>query len=64
MLDNLLASLPQHRHAALDGERQRLDHMLESLYGNPDDLALARIPDSQGLGGSSGGRASLSSGGG
>ena len=62
MLDNLLASLPQHRHPALHGERKRLDNVLESLYGNPDDLALARIPDSQGLGGSSGGRASLSSG--
>jgi len=53
MLDNLVASLPKHRHAALDDERARLDRMLEALYSLPDDLALARIPDSQGLGGSS-----------
>ena len=54
MLDNLVASLPVHRHAALLAERQRLDAMLERVYSHPDDLALARIPDSQGLGGSSG----------
>jgi hypothetical protein len=53
MLDNLVASLPEHRHAALEDERQRLDRMLEGLYSLPDDLALARIPDPQGLGGSS-----------
>jgi uncharacterized membrane protein len=54
MLDNLVASLPPHRHAALDEERQRLDLMLESFYRIPEDLALARVPDSQGLGGSPG----------
>jgi len=53
MLDNLFASLPAHRHAVLDGERRRLDQALEEAYPNRDDLALARIPDSQGLGGSS-----------
>jgi hypothetical protein len=37
----------------LEDERGRLDRMLETLYSLPDDLALARIPDSQGLGGSS-----------
>ena len=51
MLDNLVAALPAHRHAALLDERQRLDAMLERLYPIPEDLALARIPDSQGLGG-------------
>jgi hypothetical protein len=30
--------------------------MLDALYSLPEDLALARIPDSQGLGGSSGAR--------
>jgi uncharacterized membrane protein len=54
MFDNLIASLPPHRHAALDEERQRLDRMLESFYRIPEDLALARVPDSQGLGGSPG----------
>jgi uncharacterized membrane protein len=57
MLDNLIASLPAHRHQALEDERRRLDRALEPLYSLPEDLALARIPDSQGLGGSSGRRA-------
>jgi uncharacterized membrane protein len=51
MLDNLIASLPAHRHEALHRERQRLERTIESLYALPEDLALARIPDSQGLGG-------------
>jgi uncharacterized membrane protein len=54
MLDNLIASLPAHRHAALIGERERLDYALESLYPHPADLALARVADSQGLGASPG----------
>ena len=37
----------------LEKERNRLDRALEALYPLPEDLALARIPDSQGLGGSS-----------
>jgi uncharacterized membrane protein len=53
MFDNLIASLPPYRHQALEDERHRLDQMLESLYAVREDLALARIPDSQGLGGSS-----------
>jgi uncharacterized membrane protein len=50
MLNNLSTSLPVHRHAAIDQERNRLDRAIESLYPIPDDLALARIPDPQGLG--------------
>jgi uncharacterized membrane protein len=53
MLDNLVASLPAHRRPALEEERRRLDAMIGPAYALPDDLALARIPDSQGLGGSS-----------
>jgi uncharacterized membrane protein len=56
MIDNLVASLAKHRHAALEEQRKLLDRMLEALYSLPEDLALARIPDSQGLGGSSGAR--------
>jgi uncharacterized membrane protein len=56
MLDNLLATLPAHRHPPLEQEARRLALELERLYPQPDDLALARVPDSQGLGGSSGGR--------
>ncbi len=53
MFDNLVATLPAHRHPPLELERRRLDRMVEDLYRLPEDLALARIPDAQGLGGSS-----------
>ena len=59
MLDNLVASLPPHRHTALEQEGRRLAASIEALYRLPDDLALARIPDSQGLGGSSGSRPTI-----
>jgi uncharacterized membrane protein len=61
MLDNLIVSLPPHRRQALEEERQRLERALEPLYAIAEDLALARIPDLQGIGGSSGGRAEESS---
>jgi uncharacterized membrane protein len=53
MLDNLVTSLPPHRRQALDEERRRLARMLDAHYEIPEDLALARLPDSQGLGVSS-----------
>jgi uncharacterized membrane protein len=53
MIVNLANTLPAVRHAALRQECELLDRMLEKLYVLPEDLALARIPDSQGLGGSS-----------
>ena len=53
MIENCIESLPPHRHPALLIQRDRLDRMVESLYSIPDDLALARMADSQGLGGSS-----------
>jgi uncharacterized membrane protein len=61
MLDNLIAGLPVHRHAALEQERRRLQRMLEGLYPIPEDLALASVPDLQGLGGSSGSRDAMTS---
>jgi len=54
MIINLANTLPAERHAALHQEFDLLDRMLEKLYLLPEDLALARIPDSQGLGGSTG----------
>jgi uncharacterized membrane protein len=51
MLDNLTVSLPPHRHAALNEQRQRLDQAIAATYTVPGDLALAREPDPQGLGG-------------
>jgi hypothetical protein len=56
MLDNLVVSLPAFRHAALTEERARLDLGIDTLYSLPEDRALARIPDPQGLGGSTGAR--------
>jgi uncharacterized membrane protein len=53
LLDNLIVSLPRHRHEVLEAERARLDKAIETLYPLPADLALARIGDTQGLGGSS-----------
>lgn len=54
MLDNLLLTLPAHRHPPLEQEVRQLVVALERLYPQLEDLALARAPDSQGLGGSSG----------
>jgi uncharacterized membrane protein len=47
---NLMSTLPVERHAALRQELNLLDQMLERSYSCPEDLAQARIADSQGLG--------------
>ena len=47
---NLMSTLPVERHAALQQELNLLDQMLERSYVCPEDLAQARIADSQGLG--------------
>lgn len=54
LLDNLIASLPAHRHAELIAERRRLDLAIAEQFTILDDLELAREPDLQGLGGSPG----------
>jgi uncharacterized membrane protein len=51
-IENLLQCLPEHRHDALRVELTLLDREISSKHPFPEDLALARIPDSQGLGGS------------
>ena len=53
MIENLIQTLPEHRHAALRAELELLDRVIATQYAFPEDLALARIPDPQGLGGSS-----------
>jgi hypothetical protein len=53
MLENLIRTLPAPRHAALLEQLDLLDRTLPDHYKLPEDLALARVPDSQGLGGSS-----------
>jgi uncharacterized membrane protein len=54
MVTNLTSTLPAARHAVLQVELDLLDRSLAALYRLPEDLALARIPDTQGLGGSAG----------
>ena len=54
MLLNLRSTLPEHRHASLDTELDLLDWAIRTHFTRPEELALAMIPDRQGLGGSSG----------
>jgi uncharacterized membrane protein len=51
MIENLMHTLPAHRHAALQQQLTLLDREIERQYSLPEDLALARGSDSQGLGG-------------
>ena len=53
MLENLVRTLPASRHAALRRQLDLLDRTLPGQFPFEEDLALARIPDSQGLGGAS-----------
>ncbi|HWH41524.1 MAG TPA: DUF2254 domain-containing protein [Usitatibacter sp.] len=52
MLEDLLRLLPPARHPALELERTLLDRAFVAAYPFPEDLALARAADIQGLGGS------------
>jgi uncharacterized membrane protein len=54
MIENLMRTLPPHRHPALLEQLSLLDREIEKRFLYPEDLALARIPDAQGLGGHSG----------
>ena len=49
MIDNLVATLPESSRPALRQELDLLDRTIEKLYILPEDIALARIADSQGL---------------
>jgi uncharacterized membrane protein len=53
MIDNLLQTLPQHRHKELRQELSLLDREIAKNFSYPEELALARIADTQGLGGHS-----------
>jgi len=50
MIDNVLQSVPERRTPALRQELDLLDRALERLYAFPEDVARARVSDSQGLG--------------
>jgi len=54
MLENLMQTLPPHRHAELRQQLELLDRVIDTQYAFPEDRAIARIPDSQGLGGALG----------
>jgi len=54
MIDNSLATLPRHCHAALEEQRSLLDRAIEAQFKEPEALSLARMADPQGLGGHSG----------
>ena len=54
MLENLMQTLPPHRHAELRQQLELLDRTIEGHYTFAEDRALARIPDPQGLGGAVG----------
>ena len=54
MLEHLLESLPEHRHAELRRQLDLLDRTVEDGFAFPEDRALARIADPQGLGGALG----------
>jgi uncharacterized membrane protein len=51
MLENLIHTLPEDRHAALQAQLALLDDAIKAIYLLPQELTLARTTDSQGLGG-------------
>jgi uncharacterized membrane protein len=51
MIENLIHTLPEDRHAALQAQVALLDHAIMAIYSLPEELALAQATDSQGLGG-------------
>lgn len=54
MIENLLQTLPPSRCDALLRQLSLLDREIERIFIYPEDLALARIADAQGMGGHSG----------
>jgi uncharacterized membrane protein len=53
MIENLIQTLPEHRHKALNEQLKLLEREVERHFHYPEELALARVADSQGLGGHS-----------
>ncbi len=52
MIENLILTLPEARHETLRLELDLLDRSIDRLYALPEDAAMARVADSQGLGAS------------
>jgi hypothetical protein len=53
MIENLMETLPTHRNLELQQQLNLLDCEAKRLFRYPEELALAAIADSQGLGGHS-----------
>ncbi len=53
MIENLIQTLPNHRQLALQQQLSLLDREVTRVFQYPEELALARVGDSQGLGGRS-----------
>ena len=51
----LIQTLPSHRQPALQQQLSLLDREVTRFFQYPEELALARVGDSQGLGGRSSG---------
>ena len=51
MIENLTRTLPCHRHRELNEQLVLLDSEVERLFRYPQEVSLARVADSQGLGG-------------
>ena len=54
ILENLMQTLPPHRHSELRKQLGLLDRAIDGHYAFAEDRALARIADPQGLGGAVG----------
>jgi len=59
MVENLMQTLPPHRHSALQQQLSLLDREIDRHFTYPEDRALARIADTQGLGGHSSAQGAL-----
>lgn len=53
MIENLIETLLEHRHAALSQELMLLQRDIDRRFHHPEDRLLAQVADSQGLGGAS-----------
>jgi uncharacterized membrane protein len=54
MIENLIETLPKHRHPALQEQLTLLDREVDRSFIYAEDRVVARVADSQGLGGASG----------
>jgi uncharacterized membrane protein len=54
MIEDLIANLPERRRPPLRQELRLLDQAIDRFYLSPEDQALARTADMQGLGGAGG----------